>query len=291
MNPCAARNWFGESELKRESVQRFAEAVYFSRDKCTPVTILLDTVPEPGEGDCTVGEEQTEGFHGVCDEVNEYSSDEGNETSSDEGKENSGYEGNEDSDDEGNEDSDDEGNEGDEDNNDSEFENDFGGVTQEDNTHIYEGAAKGKGVEIKAKVKTTKAKASEVKEVEGETCNDEYYYDSEDPPTEESEEEIVTQTVTPPRKKCKLPSYNPESTASTVDSASTVAVSASVAASSNMPSAAAPTSRRNKQRKRAGGFGVYINQNTGAQILNPGGRGQRVLSVGRNASASAKKKQ
>nr|GMC97663.1 uncharacterized protein LOC109181378 [Ipomoea batatas] len=203
-----------------------------------------------GEGDCTVGEEQTEGFHGVCDEVNEYSSDEGNETSSDEGKENSGYEGNEDSDDEGNEDSDDERNEGDEDNNDSEFENDFGGVTQEDNTHIYEGAAKGKGIEVKAKVKTTKAKASEVKEVEGDAF-----------------------------------------TASTVDSASTVAVSASVAASSNMPSAAAPTSRRNKQRKRAGGFGVYINQNTGAQILNPGGRGQQVLSVGRNASASAKKKQ
>nr|GME05363.1 Transposase, MuDR, plant [Ipomoea batatas] len=169
-----------------------------------------DVNEEIGEGDCTVGEEQTEGFHGVCDEVNEYSSDEGNETSSDEGNENSCYEGNEDSGDEGNEDSDDEGNEGDEDSNDSEFENDFGGVTQEDNTHIYEGAAKGKGVEVKAKVKTTKAKASEVKEVEGEACNDEYYYDSEDPPTEESEEEVVTQTVTPPRKKCKLPSYNPE---------------------------------------------------------------------------------
>nr|GMD27120.1 uncharacterized protein DDB_G0283697 [Ipomoea batatas] len=106
--------------------------------------------------------------------LNEYSSDEGNETSSDEGNENSGYEGNEDSGDEGNEDSgdegnedsDDEGNEGDEDYNDSEFENDFGGVTQEDNTHIYEGATKGKGVEVKTKVKTTKAKASEVKEVE-----------------------------------------------------------------------------------------------------------------------------
>nr|GMD55992.1 40S ribosomal protein S30 [Ipomoea batatas] len=52
-----------------------------------------------------------------------------------------------------------------------------------------------------------------------------------------------------------------------------VVVSASVTASSNMSFAAsveyvAPTSRRNKQRKRVGGFGVYINQSTGTQILN-----------------------
>lgn len=122
-----------------------------------------------------------------------------------------------------NEESDDEGIESDEDNYDSagddtelsEFENDFGGVTQEDNTGL-EGedfeTDKGKNSEIKAKVKTTKAKASERNEDESEAWSDDYYYESEDPPSHESEEEeVVTQTTTPPRKKLKLPSYNPES--------------------------------------------------------------------------------
>nr|GLL24332.1 uncharacterized protein LOC109184147 [Ipomoea trifida] len=83
------------------------------------------------------------------------------------------------------------------------------------------------------------------------------------------------------KKVC--PAKNSAASTSMPSAASTVDTSAS------MPSAA--SARRNKPRKRAGGFGVYINQNTGAQILNPGGRGQQILSVGRNASARAKKKQ
>nr|GMC46495.1 putative FBD-associated F-box protein At1g61330 [Ipomoea batatas] len=80
-----------------------------------------------------------------------------------------------------------------------------------------------------------------------------------------------------------------KSTKSSAASTSMPSAASTVDASSNMPSAA--SARRNKPRKRAGGFGVYINQNTGAQILNPGGRGQQILSMGRNASARAKKKQ
>lgn len=76
---------------------------------------------------------------------------------------------------------------------------------------------------------------------------------------------------------------------SSAASTSMPSAASTVDASASMPSAA--SARRNKPRKRAGGFGVYINQNTGAQILNPGGRGQQILSVGRNASARAKKKQ
>nr|GMD43844.1 Transposase, MuDR, plant [Ipomoea batatas] len=134
---------------------------------CYMLTGCEEIGEEPTEGIQTVGVEgNVEGTTDVNEEIGEGDYTVGNEDSDDEG--------NEDPDDEGNEDSDDEGNEGDEDSNDSakddtefsEFENDFGGVTQEDNTHIYEGAAKGKGVEVKATVKTTKAKASEVKEVE-----------------------------------------------------------------------------------------------------------------------------
>nr|GLL41610.1 uncharacterized protein LOC109184147 [Ipomoea trifida] len=212
---------------------------------------------EPNEG--IVGEEPNEGRQSVGDEVNEES-------------------------DEVNEDA-------------TEFENDFGGVTQEDNTgqglegeDLETETDKGKSSEIKAKVKTTKSKASERNEDESEACSDDYYYESEDPPSHESEiEEVGHQKKVCPAKSSAASTSMP-SAASTVDASTSMPSAASTAdASSNMPSAA--SARRNKPRKRAGGFGVYINQNTGAQILNPGGRGQQILSVGRNASARAKKKQ
>nr|GLL33667.1 uncharacterized protein LOC109184147 [Ipomoea trifida] len=235
---------------------------------------------EPNEG--IVGEEPNEGRQSVGDEVNE-ESDEVNEDATEVSSDDNA---------EVNEESDDEGIEGDDDNYDSdgddtelsEFENDFGGVTQEDNTgqglegeDLETETDKGKSSEIKAKVKTTKSNASERNEEEGEACSDDYYYESEDPPSHESEIEEVGHQ----KKVC--PAKNSAASTSMPSAASTVDTSAS------MPSAA--SARRNKPRKRAGGFGVYINQNTGAQILNPGGRGQQILSVGRNASARAKKKQ
>nr|GMC86626.1 4-coumarate--CoA ligase-like 7 [Ipomoea batatas] len=197
---------------------------------------------EPNEG--IVGEEPNEGRQSVGDEVNE-ESDEVNEDATEVSTDDNA---------DVNEESDDEGIEGDEDNYDSagddtelsEFENDFGGVTQEDNTGL-----EGEDLE------TDKGK-------------------SKDPPSHESEEEEGHQKKVYPAKSSAASTSMP-SAASSVD------------ASSSMPSAA--SARRNKPRKRAGGFGVYINQNTGAQILNPGGRGQQILSVGRNASARAKKKQ
>nr|GMD63820.1 Transposase, MuDR, plant [Ipomoea batatas] len=137
---------------------------------------------EPNEG--IVGEEPNEGRQSVGDEVNE-ESDEVNEDATEVSTDDNA---------EVNEESDDEGIEGDDDNYDSagddtelsEFENDFGGVTQEDNT--------GQGLEGEdLETETDKGK-------------------SKDPPSHESEiEEVVTQTTTPPRKKLKLPSYNPES--------------------------------------------------------------------------------
>nr|GLL29654.1 uncharacterized protein LOC109184147 [Ipomoea trifida] len=192
---------------------------------------------EPNEG--IVGEEPNEGRQSVGDEVNE-ESDEVNEDATEVSTDDNA---------DVNEESDDEGIEGDEDNYDSagddtelsEFENDFGGVTQEDNT--WQGL-EGEDLETD-KGKSTKSSAA---------------------------------------------STSMPSAASSVDASSNMpSAASSVDASSNMPSDA--SARRNKPRKRAGGFGVYINQNTGAQILNPGGRGQQILSVGRNASARAKKKQ
>nr|GMC57705.1 uncharacterized protein LOC109181378 [Ipomoea batatas] len=196
-----------------------------------------ETCVEKSEGDCTIGDEGTA----------EFSEEKG------EGEWNVG-----DEEIDGDEETDGDGNEGDEDSHDSseecndftDFENDVGGLTQDDDGHINvdvqyegenEGVDKGNIKSVKTKVKTTKAKASEVKEVEA-----------------------------------------------------TALVIASVAAlTSNTTSApiATPSARRNKQRRRSGGFGVYINPNTGAQILNPGGRGQQVLSKGRNVGAAAKKNQ
>ncbi|XP_019186673.1 PREDICTED: uncharacterized protein LOC109181378 [Ipomoea nil] len=78
------------------------------------------------------------------------------------------------------------------------------------------------------------------------------------------------------------------STSITASASPSVAASTSVGASA---SGSASTTRKSKQRKTSGGgFGVYINPNTGAQILNPGRRGQQVLLVGGKTSATAAKK-
>nr|GMC60843.1 uncharacterized protein LOC109184147 [Ipomoea batatas] len=205
-----------------------------SLDYCRPPCVffadkLLDRATIANEG-----EEPNEGRQGVGDEFNEESDD---EVSIDDTAE-------------VNEESHDEGNEGDEDNYDSagddtefsEFENDFGGVTQEDNIgQGLEGedleTAQGKRSEIKAKVKTTKAKASERNEVEGEACSDDYYYESEDPPSQESKEEEGHQKKVCPAKR-SVPGIG--GSASGVDFASTSmpSTASAVDASSNMPSAA-----------------------------------------------------